>query len=180
VRSEWLGNKGQVTSADGYDVTRGCCVLDAKEPREHGRLIMQRWWALCVLLIAVIGCAPMTSKELREKYACKDEFSANDNYQSVYKKILHQMRNCYQSGVQGDVYPGFGNVTVTVIEPPRTSIYVMVDVSAIDDTTTKVTVYKARSQTAERSCSTVVREWVLENSTECKSERPPQYDSGKR
>jgi hypothetical protein len=122
----------------------------------------------------------MTSKELREKYACKDEFSAQGDYQSVYKKILEQTRNCYQTGVQGDIFPGFGNITVTVIEPPRTSLHLMVDVTAIDAKTTQVTVYKARSQSSGNSCPTVVREWVLENSKECKSELPPRYGSGSR
>ena len=142
---------------------------------------MRNCWALSMmLLIAVVGCAPMTSKELREKYACKDEFSAKDNYRSVYRKILDQTRKCYQTGVQGDTFPDFGNITVTVIEPPRSNIYLMVDVSAVDDKTTKVTVYKARLQPSGSNCPTVVREWVLDNSPECKSEIPPQYDSGNR
>jgi hypothetical protein len=149
-----------------------------KELPEDGRMTMRNRWGLCVLLIAVVGCAPLTSKTLREKYACKDEFTANEQYQAVYKKVLHQARNCFQTGVQGDMFPDFGNVTVTVIEPPRANIYLMVDVAAVDDKTTKVTVYKARSSSAERSCPTVIREWVLENSTDCKSEIPPQFGVG--
>ena len=131
-----------------------------------------------VLLVAGAGCAPATIQGLRDNHGGRYEFIANENYQSVYRKVLYQARNCHQAGgigaqwvVQGDLFHDLksGNVTFALHGVLSVSTILTVDVSALDDKTTNVIVYYVYSTWG--SAARAVREWVLENSTECTSKR---------
>lgn len=139
---------------------------------------MYYYGIVLILLVVINGCAPATSQRLRENHAGKYEFTANENYQSVYRKVLYQSRECHSIViiaapmiVQGDLFQDLksGNVTVALHTAYGVDTHLTVDVSALDDKTTNIVVYNAFS--TWNSAAKAVREWILYNSTECRSQK---------
>ena len=131
-----------------------------------------------VLLSAGInlsGCAPSTAMGVRQmgperQYA----FTAQENYQPVYRKVLDQTRKCHQYGmitaqmmVQGDIFHDTksGTVTVALHGGLGVDTYQVIDIKAIDDQQTRVIGHYSVGP-VEKYGSTL-KEWVLENSEEC-------------
>ena len=101
-------------------------------------------------------------------------FTAPENYQPVYRKILNQARKCHQGGmitaqmvVQGDIYHDTKSGTVTAALHGGFGIdtYQVIDVEAIDDENTRVTGYFSLGSVDRYGYA--VKAWVLEDSTEC-------------
>ena len=121
------------------------------------------------------GCAPSTAAGVREmgperRYA----FIAAQDYQSVYRKILEQARKCYQTGmitaqmvVQGDLYHDTrsGTVTVALHGGLGVDTYQVIDVSAIDESQTRVVGHYSLGPVEKYG--EALKEWVLEDSREC-------------
>lgn len=132
---------------------------------------------LTVLLI-IVGCAPATIEALRENHANKLSFDVKENYQPVFRKVLKTARKCFQTGlitaqmvVQGELYQDIetGTITVAIHGGLGVDTHLAVDVTAIDEDNSKVTVFNALS--SWNRSSQLVREWVLENSAECEAKR---------
>ncbi len=127
------------------------------------------------IALSIVACAPATIEGLRKDYANRYTFTVNENYQPVYRKILSTARKCYQTGmitaqmvVQGDLYQDTksGNVTVALHGGFGVDTHMTIDVSALNDETTKVVVFNAVS--TWNSAAQAVREWVEKDSTECR------------
>lgn len=136
---------------------------------------MRNYGIIWILFIAFVGCAPATVQGLRESHADRYEFIADENYQSVYRKVLYQARKCYQTGlitaqmvVQGDLFHDLksGNVSVALHGGLGVDTYLTVDVYGLDEKTSRVVVYYALA--TWRSAARAVKEWVQEDSTQCR------------
>lgn len=150
--------------------------------RNRGCLESLFWLGLIgIALFWLFGCAPATVQGLRENHAGKITFDVDENYQSVYRKVLTPARDCWQSGlitaqmvVQGDLYTDTwrGNVTVALHSGAGVDTYFTVDVEALSEAKTRVTVYHAfRNQ--ERAAQ-AVELWVKQNSKLCRVPGPQE------
>lgn len=130
-----------------------------------------------VILIALssVACAPATIEGLRKDHANSYTFEVGENYQPIYRKILSTARKCYQTGmitaqmvVQGDLYHDIksGNVTVALHGGFGVDTHMTIDISALNDEKTRIVVFNAIS--TWNSAGRAVREWVEENSTQCR------------
>ena len=136
-----------------------------------------------LLSLFVASCTRITTEDLREQQANSDRFSVDQDYQSVYHQILTVGRECHERYVWG-LYPvpdrvtveghlnrefRTANVTVVlhagVIKNVTTISLMTVDISAIDEDNTKVTVYASSSWDSRPVRA--VRKWVLRDSREC-------------
>ena len=126
------------------------------------------------VFLTVAACAPSTIEGLRNDHANSYEFQVNEDYQSVYRKILSAARRCYQTGlitaqmvVQGDLYSDTrtGSVTVALHGGLGVDTHMAVDVSALDEEGTQIVVFNALR--TWDSAARAVRDWVEKNSTEC-------------
>lgn len=129
-----------------------------------------------ILLVMLAGCAPATVQGLREQHAGKLVFEVEENYQSVYRKVITPARNCWQAGlitaqmvVQGEMYTDIrqGNVTVALHGGFGIDTYLTIDVAALSDSKTRVTTYYAFENST--GSAKAVEFWVKQNSTECKT-----------
>lgn len=102
------------------------------------------------------------------------EFVAPENYQPVYRKTLEQARKCWQTGmitaqmmVQGDLYHDTksGTITVALHAGYGVDTYQVIDITAIDEHSTKVVGHYAMGPVNKYGA--ILKQWVLENSTEC-------------
>ena len=136
---------------------------------------------LVILLIlsigwgGIYGCAPSTAAGVRSMGPERQfVFIAPENYQPVYRKVLDQARKCFQMGlitaqqvVQGDLYHDTrsGTITVALHGGLGVDTYQVIDVSAIDDNQTRVIGHYSLGPVDKYG--QILKEWVLENSTEC-------------
>jgi hypothetical protein len=130
---------------------------------------------ILILILAQFSGCSRTVKELRES----DQtviFAAKEPYQTVYKKIVEQARQCYQIGataghfvVQGDLYSDVRKGVVTIARTERITASVRNDISAdieaVSDNLTRVTVYH---DGAHRFIAENMAQWVTFGSTNCK------------
>lgn len=122
--------------------------------------------AIVVLFLCfVAGCAPPTAQGLREKHHGKAVFEVQENYQPVYRKIVTNARDRFQSArmvVQGDLYTDTksGNVTVTFYGnfPVGANTHITVDIEALSENQTRITTYYAFG--TWRKHAKLVEEWV--------------------
>jgi len=128
------------------------------------------------LFVMLAGCAPATVQGLREQHAGKLVFEVDENYQSVYRKIITPARNCWQSAwigshttAQGDLYTDTrsGSVSFTSVNAlAGVSTYLTIDVKALSENRTLVMSYYALE--GWKDSAKVVERWVKQNSMECK------------
>ena len=128
---------------------------------------------LIFILAQLPGCS-RTVKELRER----DQtviFLAKEPYQTVYKQITEQARQCYQIGatmghfvVQGNTYSDVrkGVITIARIQSMTGSVRndISANIEAVSDDLTRVTVYH---DGAHRFIAENMANWVLYGSTNC-------------
>lgn len=128
---------------------------------------------LIIIFFLLGGCAPGTAQGLRDKYSGKFVFKVDENYQSVYRKIVTQARNHFQTGlitaqmvVQGDIYTDIksGNVTIALHGGLGVDTYMTIDINALSDNQTRVTTYYALG--TWESSAKAVEEWVKEDQSE--------------
>lgn len=127
-------------------------------------------------LVTFSGCAPSTAGGVREMGAeRKFEFTATENYQPVYRKILEQARKCHQTGlvtaqmvVTGDLYHDTksGTITVALHGGFGVDTYQVIDVKALDEHQTKVIGYY--SVGSVEKYGKLLKGWVLEDSKDCR------------
>jgi len=127
-----------------------------------------------LLAAALAGCAPATLQGLREKPAGSSTFEAPQNYQRAYRTIITNARKCYQTGmitaqmvVTGDLYNDTktGEVTVALHGGLGVDTYLGIDIKALTEETTQVKTFHALS--SWKDGATLVKQWVLDGSTEC-------------
>lgn len=143
-----------------------------------GKQIMKKNLTTLFIVLLVSGCAPATIDGLRKDHANQISFHVNENYQPIYRKVLSMARQCYQTGmitaqlvVQGDLYHDIksGSVTVALHGGFGVETHLVVDIDAIDEGASKITVYNALP--SWNSASQAVREWVEDGATECRPRR---------
>jgi hypothetical protein len=135
-------------------------------------------WASAFLIFAFIGsgCAPSTVQGLRENHSGRTEFEVQQNYQPVYRTILEQSRTCRQgfhgfvpTYVQGDLYHDTRRGNISVAQ--HNAIYgiltwLAIDVSALDDNTTRVVAYYTNDHWAP--AAQAVEQWVRNDFKGCR------------
>src|SRR3990172_2414470 len=139
---------------------------------------MRAFLAVSLMLLiggGLYGCAPSTAAGVRAMGPERQfVFIAPENYQPVYRKVLDQARKCFQMGlitaqqvVQGDLYHDTrsGTITVALHGALGVDTYQVIDVSAIDDNKTRVIGHYSIGPVDKYG--QILKEWVLENSTEC-------------
>lgn len=101
-------------------------------------------------------------------------FSAPENYQPVYRKVLEQARKCWQTGaitaqmvVQGDMYHDTrsGTITVALHGGFGVDTYQVIDISAIDEQNTKIVGHYSLGPVDQYG--RILKQWVLDHSREC-------------
>ena len=130
----------------------------------------------CILSL-LLGCAPSTVQGLREDHSGKISFEVSQNYQPVYRAILEQSRNCWQGSsiftapgtVQGDLYHDIRRGNISVAQ--HNAIYgiltwLAIDVSALDDNTTRVETYYTNDHWAPAAAA--VEQWVKNDFKGCR------------
>lgn len=130
---------------------------------------------LALVSLALTGCAPSTAGGVRSMGPSRQvEFIAPENYQPVYRKTLEQARKCWQTGmitaqmmVQGDLYHDTksGTITVALHAGYGVDTYQVIDITAIDEHSTKVVGHY--SMGSVNKYGAILKQWVLENSTDC-------------
>lgn len=129
---------------------------------------------LVILAVFFLGCAPATVQKLRENPTGQSSFETNENYQSVYRKIVTNARRCYQGGmitaqmvVQGDLYTDIkkGNVSIALHGGLGISTYANVDIEAITEDKTKVIIYYGMG--SWEGITRVVEAWIKQGSDKC-------------
>ncbi len=136
---------------------------------------MRKFSCMVVAALLLAACAPSTAQGVRALGPGRaTSFVSPEGYQAVYRKVLNQARNCYQTGlitaqmvVQGDIYTDTksGTVTVALHGGLGVDTYQVYDITAIDDRQTKVVGYFTLGSTSEYSRQ--LWGWVMQNSTEC-------------
>ena len=140
---------------------------------------------LSVTLLTLLSSCSPSPQELREQESGKQvTFTAPENYQSVYRKILIQARKCYQTvstfstenvEVDGDLFNDTksGSITVIKLTGGRRYTEVLIDISAIDDQQTKVDIYFQPRRGVYTSIDNVdnegldIKRWYITQSKEC-------------
>ena len=128
-----------------------------------------------IFLLSLSGCVSSTAGSVR-KMGPEYQFSfiAQENYQSVYRKILEQMRECYsgqimstRSTVQGDIFLDTKSGTIMGSTHNNISggVHQVIDITALNEQKTSVVAYYSRGTVENRGLA--LKEWVLENSKEC-------------
>jgi hypothetical protein len=129
----------------------------------------------CLLLAPVLGCAPTTAQGLRNNHAGIVSFEVDENYQSVYRKIITRARNCYQgvgllgmnNTVQGDLYPDLQSGTISCAHHnPMYGIntFIVIDIR-VNQSKTKIVYYCFNSAWCKNA--KVIEGWVTQNSEKC-------------
>ncbi|RIY41976.1 BPTD_2524 family lipoprotein [Neopusillimonas maritima] len=136
---------------------------------------MKKVFIAVLTTIALAGCAPATLDGVRQMGPERSTtFTADQNYQQVYRKILRQARACHRTGmitaqmvVQGDLYHDIqtGTVSVALHGGLGVDTYQVIDVVAVDESTTKITGHYSLGSVQEQG--ELLRAWVLRDSTEC-------------
>lgn len=96
---------------------------------------------ILLLMLVMTGCAPATMQGLRDSYHEKISFKSDQNYQAVYRTLLNQSRECYQSTgllgvdnvVQGDIYTDIQSGSIAIAQHnPMYGIntWMVIDISA--------------------------------------------------
>ena len=137
--------------------------------------------AIILLSIAVSACAPSTAGGVRAMGPSRQvAFEVSENYQQVYRKILEPARKCWQAGlitaqmvVQGDLFHDTrsGTITVALHGGLGVDTYQVIDISAIDEQHTKVVGHYSLGPVAQYG--QILKEWALENSSECEPKKRP-------
>ena len=134
--------------------------------------------ALFLACLQTAACAPTTMQDVREKHSGEYTFAVHEPYQKVYRTILYQARKCFATGmitaqmvVDGDLFTDLktGNVSVALHGGAGVNTFLVIDIKESTDMSTAVTVYNSVG-TWEKPAK-AVEEWVIDGSTECKSDK---------
>ena len=132
--------------------------------------------ALAISVVSLPGCAPSTAQGVRQETSPgrATSFVAPEGYQAVYRKVITNARNCYQTGaitaqqvVQGDIYSDIrsGSVTVAMHGGLGVDTYQVYDIAALDDRRTKVTGYFSVGPADQYGRQ--LWGWVMQGTSEC-------------
>lgn len=132
------------------------------------------------LLGGICGCAtaPPTADGVRSLGPeSQFVFIVPEEYQSVYRIILGEMRKCFQMGsmdfqsmVQGDIYQDTrsGTITQTIHGGFSNSMYQVIDVMAIDNNQTRVIGHYAfTTESGRKKHAEALKEWIFNKSPMC-------------
>lgn len=136
---------------------------------------MYRILCLFVALVTLTSCAPSTAAGVRALGETRQfTFTAPQNYQAVYRKVLDQSRTCWQGGlitaqmmVNGDLYTDIksGTITVALSGGLGVDVYQVIDISLVNENESLIKAYFPRGQVA--NYGKMLKQWVLDNSTSC-------------
>lgn len=130
---------------------------------------------MATTIVTLQGCTPNTAGGVRALEATKKStFTADENYQAVYRKILDMTRKCSEGGmitaqmiVKNDLYTDIqtGSISVELHGGLGVSVYTVTDVKAIAENKTEVTNHFASAKWMNRA--PIIKKWALENYKEC-------------
>ncbi|MTI13112.1 hypothetical protein [Sansalvadorimonas verongulae] len=131
---------------------------------------------LYLLLIPVLlaGCAPATHQALTRDYASKQEIRVDENYQSVYRRLQRNVRQCWETGlitaqmrVQSDLYSDIkeGNINVAVVGFAGVDTHLGIDIKGYSDGSTRVTSYNAMR--TWNKVQPVIKAWAENRYSSC-------------
>ncbi|WP_345195012.1 BPTD_2524 family lipoprotein [Kistimonas scapharcae] len=135
---------------------------------------MRMLTGIMLAVVLVAGCAPSSHQALTRDYADRQQYTVNENYQSVYRRIQANARRCYETGlitaqmqVRSDLYTDIREGVISVVLSGGLGIdtYLGIEVKAIDDDHTRVTVYNALS--SWNKAQPVIRRWVENTGNDC-------------
>jgi hypothetical protein len=128
------------------------------------------------------GCAPPSVNMVRDISSSKQYiFDAEENYQTVYNKILNQAKICLETKkytarmmAQGEIHPEVQSGTITLLFDGILAVdtYQVIDMYALNDNSTIVIAYYSLGSVDKNG--KMLKEWVLDNSVECEPKNKPQ------
>jgi hypothetical protein len=125
------------------------------------------------LIFSFFGCAPTTIEKLKEAPTYKDTFTVKGNYQPVYRKVLHESQRCFYmfDHIQGEIYTDTKSGVIRMVHGGFIDqrIYMVAEIFAIDEISTKVTVYCGNSM--RNSSTRAIKQWLISDFTGCRSEK---------
>lgn len=149
--------------------------FDTSTQRQTGEGMLRIFAITLAVVGTLVGCAPATMQEIREKPKGEVSFRAAQSYQSVYRTILSNARRCYQSTmigaqmiVQGDLYTDTrtAEVVLSLHGALGANTLLGIDIKAISDDLTEV---KAVSGTSNLATARAVQAWVENKSDSCRA-----------
>lgn len=131
--------------------------------------------ATASLAVLLAACAATTPQQLRAMGAENHiSFEVEDDYQTIYRRLLEVERACYQVGmisatqiVNGDLYPDnrSGTITIGLYGALGPSIYQVVDIRGMDGARTLVDAAIPRKP--NDILIRKLKSWAEGTSTEC-------------
>jgi len=125
------------------------------------------------------GCAPPTAAVIREIGSERQViFEADEDYQIVYNKILDQTQKCFntyrltaQMLADGSLSQETktGSITVAFHGILAVDTYQIIDIYAINDNSCVIIAYYSLGSVDKYGKA--LKEWVLDNSTECEPKK---------
>ena len=124
-----------------------------------------------LLTVLATACAPLNRNELQAEMT-KHAVHVSEPYQSVYRRILGQARNCHQASgffgpsqiVQNELYTDTHTANVSLLGADSGVIY-SIDIKADTPDTTTVSYYV--DERYPRSSAPIIQSWIA-GKTECR------------
>ena len=129
---------------------------------------------LVAVVLLVAGCAPSTHQALTHDYSDRQQYTVNENYQSVYRRMQNNARQCYETGlitaqmqVRSDLYTDIreGIISVVLSGALGVDTYLGIEIKALSDDKTRITVYNALS--SWNKTQKIIRAWAENTSNGC-------------
>lgn len=107
---------------------------------------------LNVLIITTTlgGCAGKTIKDVKENGSISERFTANENYQAIYKDMLAQSKACYSGNAitattqaEGNIYAELGeaDIEVSLDGVAGRAVHMVIEFKKLESTSTNVSIY---------------------------------------
>jgi len=114
------------------------------------------------LLLSLYACGPASVKDIKKEYTFHGKVKIKENYQAVYRRVARSMSQCYPIHIT-NLYTEFkmGEIILST----ATGLQFLIEVSAIDDTTTMVDSYSGMSIWNSRTKNTLL--WATGELTDC-------------
>jgi hypothetical protein len=121
-----------------------------------------------ILCLTLISCAPTSIKELKDT-GVNYSFLAEENYQSVYRKIFEKEIECKfhnSLDVTGNLYTDIkkGEIILTVRSPGR-GMHFYIEIKAMNENKTQISIYSSSAFFGKNA--NVIEKWVIENYEQC-------------
>jgi len=120
---------------------------------------MKRLLFITGLSLLITGCSPQSAAELRTEHYQHTSFEVSAPYETVYQRLYEQARLNFYGQFMGSRYrvehsllaeSQTANVSMYVETDVRNAMLVTMDISPINDSRTRVDIYRVRDAFAEK------------------------------